>query len=162
MRIALATFALVLTAACGTPSSAPAASSSSSAPTTTTTTTSVAPQAGLYDEWSGKFDAVMKAYPGPVCGPDKVQSKGCGDYLSELVVTTVELQATIRGRSDATAYVDTLVETSKIGQASERYSKASCHLGGGTLEMCQGEMILITTGSVLVTTKLRLDELRKK
>lgn len=163
MRFAPAAALLLLVTACSGQASQNQTGSSSSASTPpATTTTATAALADLADTWGDKFDAVNAAFPGPTCAPEKVQSKGCGDYLTELVVTTVELEATIRGRSDATSYVDTLVETAKIGQASERYSKARCNLGGGTLESCQAEMIAITGGSVLVTTKLKLDELRKK
>jgi hypothetical protein len=92
----------------------------------------------------------------------RVQSKGCAAYLTAIVEKSNGLEREIRSRQDVTSYVDTLIETGKISNASERYADLRCYGGAGSLTECQGEMIAITMGSVLVTTKLKLDELRKK
>jgi hypothetical protein len=118
--------------------------------------------ADLYERWAGEFDAVTKAFSGPVCAPEKVQGKGCAAYLTAIVEKSNGLEREIRSRPDATSYVDTLIETGKISGASGRYADLRCYEGGGSLAECQGEMIAITMGSVLVTTKLKLDELKKK
>ena len=164
MRFAPAAILLLVLTACSgqADENQPGPSTSASSTPATTATTASAALGDLADTWIEKFGAVTASFPGPVCAPDKVQGKGCAEYLTAIVQTSADLEDTIRARSDSSSYVDTLIETAKISKASERYAKAKCYEGGGTLESCQGEMLTITTGSVLVMTKLRLDELRKK
>jgi hypothetical protein len=163
MRLVLAATLLFLTA-CGTQNSTAPTSLSSdlaSSSTATTTASSVA-LAELKAPWTARFDAVAKTAGGPVCSLERVQSKGCAEYLTRIVTTTSELDGAIRKRSDATSYVGTLVETEKIFQASERYAKLRCYEGGGTAESCHAEANSIMMGHPLVITKLTLDEIKKK
>jgi hypothetical protein len=158
MRLLLASLVLVLISACAARDSTrtPPVSTSSAA------TTATASVADLYERWAGEFDAVTNAFSGPVCASERVQGKGCAAYLTAIAEKSNDLEREVRSRPDATSYVDTPIETRKISNAGERYADLRCYEGGGSLTECQGEMIAITTGSVLVITKLKLDELRKK
>lgn len=164
MRLVFVLLMLALATGCTAPDATPAASSLSASSTTATlaTTGSLSALPDMYEEWSVQFDAIAKAHSGPVCGPANVQGAGCAAYLTAIVEKTSDLESTIRARPDVASYVDTLIETGKITKASERYAKLRCYAGGGSLDECQGEMIAITMGSVLLTTKLNLDELKRK
>lgn len=165
MRAAIAAALLVLVAGCGSDEPTAAVTSSSTAATTTTTraipttiTTKRVPGA-LADEWDKKFDEARKSSTPEPCAPTRARSASCAAYLTGQVQVVSSLYASLRTRDDSIRYEKTIVATEKVFDASESYAKMNCGTGGGTVDDCWTQALILSTAVVVVSTRLRADDL---